>query len=204
MLRRILPFLLLIVLISSCGRPRQDVLFPERVFLNQSLRASADVYASTTLNDSVFTIPGIKMSAQGNPKRPLVQLCLHNAGNTTVLEPFKRSHITSRDTDYHRCDICLFFGTDDGHYETQPEGLDERIAWYFESNFYEPLSPAERTCENLDVLSIGEVYHITSGNYWLLFRVTNCVWQDTLPPVWIGDCWTDTLRFRVVEDSLHE
>ncbi len=38
------------------------------------------------------------------------------------------------------------------------------------------------------------------GKYWARLAYSNrFVWQDTLPPVWIGLVWSDTLWFRIVE-----
>ncbi len=55
----------------------------------------------------------------------------------------------------------------------------------------------------LDTIDVFYRYRAESpaaGEYEVRVHFWNYLWYDTIPEVWIGETWSDTLRFKVVDD----
>lgn len=52
--------------------------------------------------------------------------------------------------------------------------------------------------EDIDIFHLFRTNMPRAGKYWVRVGFRNYLWCDTLPPVWIGEIWSDTLRFEIV------
>ena len=53
--------------------------------------------------------------------------------------------------------------------------------------------------DTIDIFYLFRTESPRAGRYWLRAGFRNYRWYDTIPPVWIGEIWSDTLRFEIVE-----
>jgi len=51
--------------------------------------------------------------------------------------------------------------------------------------------------DSLDFISGCEWDSLPTGRYWIIAKVKSLWWRDTEPPIWTGECWSDTVWFRI-------
>jgi len=54
--------------------------------------------------------------------------------------------------------------------------------------------------EPIHVMGVGKIARFSPGSYWLRLGYRSYICDSTIPNEWIGEVWSDTLRFRVVAD----
>ncbi len=52
----------------------------------------------------------------------------------------------------------------------------------------------------IDVMGTARIARFSPGTYWLRLGYRSYICDSTIPNEWIGEVWSDTLRFRVVAD----
>ena len=68
-------------------------------------------------------------------------------------------------------------------------------------SFYQPIFSHEFLAldDTINIIDDLQITSLTDGEYFLLIGYRNWYWQDTLFPVWIGEIWSDTVWFKIVD-----
>lgn len=56
--------------------------------------------------------------------------------------------------------------------------------------------------DSIDLVSLFHSWpriKLEPGRYWVQLLYRNYLWQDTVLPVWVGEIWSDTVWFNVIE-----
>ena len=203
-----LVLLILTIVYSGCrlAGSRSPATTCERRFIPYTAISLADsLEVNAELNDSVFAtrkLSTTRISSMTSRVLPLESLIVTYSVRNRSSGPLLVSST-------HRCPnscspgstdgLCLEVGTEHGvvpMYDIscllstrRPDSIYRTLDGYGTLSYSEPVQLTELLANpSLD-----------TGIYWVRLAYKNFLWLDTLPIVWVGEIWSDTLWFRVAD-----
>jgi len=165
---------------------------------------------SVSINDTIFIVTGMGTSEKidfndirylrhmtFSGLKPEIKISLKNTASQPYMIYLDDRLIRPFDVASTKIGLGYYFGSDtNSKYKYHSPWIHLDVAYVR----YKLIKPGENTDETT-FNPLAFIDSISSGNYWVQVVYRNQYWENDSIPVWIGEIYSDTLWFRVIDSS---